>query len=96
MYDLILTNRSGIGSVGAAALLACLSSAELKPPKGIEQLVNQPGASATSRSLTNRSAALSLRIRNVEQDYVLDSPNFVPSQLRRFAASGFVRKNRWS
>lgn len=29
-------------------------------------------------------------------DYVLESPDSVPEQLRSFAARGFERRNRWS
>ena len=29
-------------------------------------------------------------------EHELESPNFVPPQLTRFAAAGYVRRNRWA
>lgn len=44
--------------------------------------------------LENRSSVVGSQPRPL--DYVLESPDSVPEQLRAFAARGFERRNRWS
>ncbi len=47
-------------------------------------------------SLWNSTATAAALALPPLPDHELESPNFVPSRLQEFAATGYVRRNRWA
>jgi hypothetical protein len=75
-----------------AALL--LAGVLVLPPFPPSLLPEHGSTCCAGVELENRSAVVGPL--PTQLDYALESPDFIPQQLREFAARGFERRNRWS
>ena len=68
------------------------------PAKRVALRVDLSSAACTHRLCLNNSSTAALSDAGSKDgwEFELDSPNFVPSELREFAATGYERRNRWS
>jgi hypothetical protein len=92
MREITVENSPSTPSVAAFLLLgACVLT---RPPLPLNLLPDHGSTSGVRLELENVSAIVGPLPAPL--DYALESPDFVPQQLRDFAARDFDRRNRWS
>lgn len=92
MREITVENSPSTPSVAAFLLLS--ASVLAVPPLPLVLLPDHGITSGVRVELENSSSIVGPVPAPL--DYALESPNFVPEQLRDFAARGFDRRNRWS
>jgi hypothetical protein len=93
----VVENAVGVETLAGLAVLATALSFSAPTCGAIATFVERTcTATVWHVQLQNSTARSAVPPLPPLPDHELDSPNFVPHQLKAFAARGFVRQNRWS